>query len=57
VIDCVTIEAAAMASIGPQNVLTPFLELIWQDSPKRKETPVMDNAIARNMTGIDHPRA
>jgi hypothetical protein len=53
--DCVTMEAAAVASIGPQNVWIPYFEFMWQDSPKRKETPVTDMAAARNTTGIDHP--
>jgi hypothetical protein len=48
-------DAAAIASIGPQNVCTPFFELMWQDSPKRNDTPVRDKAMARKITGIDQP--
>jgi hypothetical protein len=55
VMACKTIDAAATASNGPQNVCRPCFELIWQDSPKRNETPVMDSATARNTIGIDHP--
>lgn len=53
----VTIEAAATARRGAQKVCRPFFELIWQDSPNRKETPVTERAMARKTTGIDQPAA
>lgn len=52
-----TIDAAATAKSGPQKVCSPDLELIWHDSPNRNDTPVIDSAMARKTTGIDHPAA
>ena len=55
--DWITIDAAATVRSGPQKVCIPFFELIWQDSPNRNDTPVVDSATARNTTGTDQPAA
>lgn len=55
--DCVTMHAAATASSGPQNVCKSFLELMWQESPNRNDTPVTESSTARKAIGIDQPAA